>query len=45
MSPLGLVVKRITSITPVTTNDKIASSILAEGILFALAESLRDGVL
>jgi hypothetical protein len=32
--PLGLVVKRITSITSVC-NDKIASSILAEGILFA----------
>jgi hypothetical protein len=32
--PLGLVVKRITSITSVC-NDKIASSILAEGIFFA----------
>lgn len=33
--PLGLVVKRITSMTFESANDKIASSILAEGILFA----------
>jgi hypothetical protein len=33
--PLGLVVKRITSMTSESANDKIARSIRAEGILFA----------
>ena len=33
--PLGLVVKRITSMTFESANDKIARSIRAEGILFS----------
>jgi hypothetical protein len=35
--PLGLVVKRITSMTSESANDKIARSIRAEGILFCRA--------
>jgi hypothetical protein len=42
--PLGLVVKRITSITQVC-NDKIASSILAEGISFCLRVDCAADVL